>query len=346
MADPRFYRNHGPFTLETVCAKLGLAPPQAGSAMIDDAAGLEGAGPSHFSFFNGAREQKAAFARSRAGFCFVPETGVADAPPNAPEGMTLLPVKSVGHAWAAAVALFYPAHEQVAWPQVAIDPTASIGAGVTLAPHVVIGAGVEIGEGTRIGPGCAIGPGVTIGRDCEIGANVTITHAHVGDQVTLLPGVRIGSPGFGFTSSGAGHMKLPQLGRVIVQDKVEIGANSTVDRGAIGDTVIGEGTKIDNLVQIAHNARTGRHCLIVSQAGMAGSAELGDFVVIAGQVGVADHVHVGSGARIAGQSGLLPHTRYEPGQDYGGMPARPLKEWVRELAAVKALVRQKKKDRP
>ena len=137
-----------------------------------------------------------------------------------------------------------------------------------------------------------------------------------------------------------------RLSNVFGKDKVEIGANSTVDRGAIGDTVIGEGTKIDNLVQIAHNARIGRHCLIVSQAGVAGSAELGDFVVIAGQVGVADHVRIGSGARIAGQSGLLPHTSYEAGQDYGGMPARPLKEWVRELAAVKALVRQKKKDSP
>jgi len=341
MADPRFYRNHGPFSLGTLCAKLVLPAPAAAEASVADVAGLDGAGPQHLSFYNGARDQKAAFARSRAGFCLVPE-GFSEAP----EGITLLPAKSVGHAWAAAAALFYPEHGQACWSETAIDPSAKIGAHVALAPHVVIGAGVEIGEGTRIGPGTAIGPGVTIGRHCEIGAGVTITHAHLGDHVVLKPGVRIGSPGFGFASSGAGHAKLPQLGRAIIQDKVEIGANSTVDRGAIGDTVIGEGTKIDNLVQIAHNARIGRHCVIVSQAGVAGSAELGDFVVIAGQVGVADHVRIGSGARIAGQSGLLPHTSYEAGQDYGGMPARPLKEWVRELAAVKALVRQKKKDMP
>jgi UDP-3-O-[3-hydroxymyristoyl] glucosamine N-acyltransferase len=339
MADPRFYRNQGPVTLGALCAKLELAPPVSPEREISDLAGLEGAGPSHLSFFNGAREQKQAFARSRAGFCLVPDKDT----PDTPDGMTLLPVKSVGHAFAIATTLFYPEHGQALWTDVEIDPSAQIGAGVTLAPHVIIGAGAQIGANTRIGPGCAIGPGVAIGRDCEIGANVTITHAFIGDGVILLPGVRIGAPGFGFASSGAGHVKLPQLGRVIVQDRVEIGANSTVDRGALGDTVIGESTKIDNLVQIGHNARIGRHCFIVSQAGVAGSAVLEDFVIIAGQVGVADHVHIGAGARIAGQSGLLPYTTYEAGADYGGMPARPLKQWVRELSAVKMLARQQKK---
>jgi UDP-3-O-[3-hydroxymyristoyl] glucosamine N-acyltransferase len=338
MADPRFYRNTGPHALGTLCAKLGLPAPTNDSA-VADLAGLDGAGPSHLSFFNGARDQKAAFGRSRAGFCLVPESGVADAP----SGMVLLPVKSVGHAWAAMASHFYPEYGMTQWPKIAVDPTAKIAAGVVLSHNVVVGAGAEIGEGTRIDPGCAIGPGVAIGRNCVIGANVTITHAYIGDGVIVMPGVCIGQPGFGYASSGAGHVALPQLGRVIVQDKVEIGANCTLDRGAIGDTVIGEGTKLDNLVQIAHNARTGRHCFIISQAGMAGSSELGDFVIIAGQVGVADHVRVGSGARIAGQSGLLPHTTYEAGKDYGGMPARPLKEWVRELAAVKKLVRQQKK---
>jgi len=339
MADPRFYRNQGPVTLGALCAKLELAPPSSPDREIYDLAGLEGAGPLHLSFFNGAREQRQAFARSRAGFCLVPAGDVADAP----EGMTLLPTKTVPYVWAAAAYLFYPEHGQSLWPQQQIDPTATIASSATLSHNVVVGAGAQIGEGTRIGPGCAIGPGVAIGRNCEIGANVTITHAYIGDGVVLLPGVRIGQPGFGFASSSGGHVKLPQLGRVIVQDRVEIGANSTVDRGALGDTVIGEGTKIDNLVQIGHNAKTGQHCFIISQAGMAGSSELGDFVIIAGQVGVADHVRVGSGARIAGQSGLLPHTTYEAGVDYGGMPARPLKEWVRELAAVKKLVRQQKK---
>ena len=257
--------------------------------------------------------------------------------------MVLLPVKSVGHAWAAMASHFYPEYGLTHWPQIAVDPSSKIAPGVMLSHNVVVGGGAEIGEGTRIGPGCAIGPGVAIGCNCVIGANVTITHAYIGDGVIVMPGVCIGQPGFGYASSGTGHVALPQLGRVIVQDKVEIGANSTVDRGAIGDTVIGEGTKIDNLVQIAHNVRTGRHCIIIGQAGLAGSADLGDFVIIAGQVAVGDHVRVGSGARIAGQSGLLSNTIYEAGKNYGGMPARPLKEWVRELAAVKKLVRQQKK---
>ena len=343
MADPRFYRNHGPVGLGVLCAKLGVTPPPGREGEIADIAGLEGAGVGHLAFFNGARDQAGAFARSRAGFCLVPDKGVQ----NAPEGMVLLPVKSVAHAFAAAAAIFYPEHGQAVWQGgAAIDPTARIGAGAMLAPNVVIGAGVEIGAETRIGPGTAIGPGVAIGRGCEIGANVTITHAYVGDHVMILPGVRIGSPGFGFASSGAGHVKLPQLGRVIVQDNVEIGANSTIDRGALGDTVIGEGTKIDNLVMVGHNVRIGRHCFIISQAGVAGSSELGDFVIIAGQVGVGDHVRIGDGARFAGQAGLPSHTVYEGGKDYGGLPAKPVREWVRDLAAVKALARKTEKKKP
>ncbi len=339
MADPRFYRNTGPHALSALCAKLGLPAPANGYSAVADVAGLDAAGPSHLSFFNGTRDQKAAFSRSGAGFCLVPDRGVADPP----SGMVLLPVKSVGHAWAAMASHFYPEYGLTHWPQIAVDPSSKIAPGVMLSHNVVVGGGAEIGEGTRIGPGCAIGPGVAIGCNCVIGANVTITHAYIGDGVIVMPGVCIGQPGFGYASSGTGHVALPQLGRVIVQDKVEIGANSTVDRGAIGDTVIGEGTKIDNLVQIAHNVRTGRHCIIIGQAGLAGSADLGDFVIIAGQVAVGDHVRVGSGARIAGQSGLLSNTIYEAGKNYGGMPARPLKEWVRELAAVKKLVRQQKK---
>lgn len=339
MADPRFYRNHGPLTVAGVCAKLGIAAPAAADGAIADVASLDGAGPQHLTFFSGARELKDAFARSRAGFCLVPE-----GTEGGPKGMVLLPVKSVGHAYAALAAAFYPESGQSPWPAQAIDPSARIGANVHLAPHVVIGAGAEIGDGTRIGPGCAIGPGVAIGRDCDIGANVTITHAFVGDQVVILPGAQIGQPGFGFVSSGTGHFKTPQLGRVIIQDKVEIGANAAIDRGALGDTVIGEGSKIDNLVMIGHNACVGRHCIIVSQAGLAGSAEIGDFVIMAGQTGVGDHAKVGAGARLAGRAGIPSNTIYEGGTDYGGMPAKPIREWVRELRAIKMLAKQQKKE--
>ncbi|HJR55670.1 MAG TPA: UDP-3-O-(3-hydroxymyristoyl)glucosamine N-acyltransferase [Rhizomicrobium sp.] len=344
MADPRFYRNHGPFSVAEVCAKLGIAAPDEADAgradgTIADVASLDGAGPQHLSFFSGARELKGAFARSKAGFCLVPE-----GTEGGPEGMLLLPVKSVGHAYAAIAAVFYPQSGQALWPAQAIDPSARIAANVQLASNAVIGAGAEIGEGTRIGPGSAIGPGVTIGRDCDIAANVTITHAHIGDQVMMLPGARIGQPGFGFVSSAAGHIKTPQLGRVIVQDKVEIGANTAIDRGALGDTVIGEGTKIDNLVQVGHNVRIGRNCFVISLVGIAGSAEIGNFVVLAGQAGVGDHSKIGDGARFAGRSGIPSHATYEGGLDYGGMPAKPIREWVREMYALKMLLKRQKKE--
>jgi UDP-3-O-[3-hydroxymyristoyl] glucosamine N-acyltransferase len=343
MADPRFFRNHGPFTLGDAAAKLGIALPGGAdaAAVIADLASLDGAGPQHIAFFSGVREQREVFARSRAGFCLVP---VGDSTPM-PEGMVRLEVKSVPHAWAAIANAFYPESGQALWPKEPIAASARIGEGVQLAPGVVIGEGVEIGAGTRIGPGTAIGPGVAIGRDCDIGAHVTITHAYVGDGVMILPGAQIGQPGFGFASSAAGHIKTPQLGRVIVQDRVEIGANTTIDRGALGDTVIGEGTKIDNLVMIGHNVHIGRNCFVIALVGIAGSAEIGNFVVIAGQAGVGDHSKIGDGARFAGRAGIPSNTVYEGGTDYGGMPAKPVREWVREMYALKTLLKRQDKEK-
>jgi UDP-3-O-[3-hydroxymyristoyl] glucosamine N-acyltransferase len=208
---------------------------------------------------------------------------------------------------------------------------------------VVIGPQVEVGEGTKIGPNAVIGPGVMIGRHCMIGANVTITHSYLGDKVVVLPGAQIGQGGFGFASSASGHAKVPQLGRVILQDRVEVGACTTIDRGALGDTVIGEGTKIDNLVQIGHNCRIGRHCIIVGQVGMSGSCELGDFVVLGGQVGLADHVQIGDGARLAARSAVAPGY-LAGGADYGGAPAIPVKQWRRQMAAFALLGRRRKRD--
>jgi UDP-3-O-[3-hydroxymyristoyl] glucosamine N-acyltransferase len=189
-----------------------------------------------------------------------------------------------------------------------------------------------------------IAAGVTIGRGCEIGSNVTIAYAHVGDRVTILPGAQIGQPGFGFASSGAGHLKIPQLGRVIIQDSVEIGAATTIDRGALSDTVIGEGTKIDNLVQIGHNVQIGRHCVLVSQVGIGGSSVIEDFAVLGGQVGIADHVHVGPGARLAARAACVSGQVLAGGQDYGGVPAKPIREWLREVHAVSRLARRRKQD--
>jgi UDP-3-O-[3-hydroxymyristoyl] glucosamine N-acyltransferase len=177
-----------------------------------------------------------------------------------------------------------------------------------------------------------IGRGTTVGRNCEIGSQVGLRFAHIGDDVVIQSGAQLGGSGFGFASGARGHSKIPQLGRVIVQDRVEIGANSTIDRGALADTVIGEGSKIDNLVQIGHNTAVGRHCVIVGQTGISGSVVLGDFVVIGGMVGIADHVVIGAGARVAARAGVTRDL--EGGRDYGGFPAKPVAEWRREMATL------------
>ncbi len=222
-------------------------------------------------------------------------------------------------------------------PGAMIHPTARLEAGVVVDPGVVIGPGAEIGSGTIVAAGAVIGPGVRIGRDGAIGPHVSLVHALLGNRVIVHAGVRIGQDGFGFELGRMKHAKVPQIGRVIIQDDVEIGANSTVDRGHVLDTVIGEGTKIDNLVQIAHNVEIGRHCIIVSQVGISGSAKLGDFVMLGGQVGVNNHVTVGSGAQIAATS--IVKDDVPEGARWGGRPAKPVRDWFREIAAVERLAR-------
>lgn len=351
MADPRFFENLGPFTLAQICEKAGIAIPVGadGAREFFDLADLAGSDSRHLTFFSGKAGLRDAFAASRAGACLVPDfsAGRGGKRPDAPEGMVVLACASVSNAFAAIAAMFYPSHSQPVWPQggAAISPDARIGRNVTLACGVAVGAGAEIGDGCRIGPGTVIGPGVAIGKNCEIGANVSISHAYVGDRVIMLPGARIGQPGFGFASTGADYLKIPQLGRVIVQDDVEIGANTTIDRGALSDTVIGEGSKLDNLIMIAHNCRIGRHCVIAGQTGLAGSVVLEDGVVLAGQVGLGDHSRVGAGARMGARSGTGSAIYLEGGVDYGGAPAKPVREWARELHAVARLGKQRKQDK-
>lgn len=342
MADPRFYDNRGPFTLADVCKHANVALPDGadGAAQIFDLATLDGAGEKHLTFCVGKTAAKA-LAATKAGFCFMNKDAAGLAHPAA---MTAIPCESANHAFAAALALFYPEHSLAIWAQqAAIDPSAKIAPDVQLAPGVIVGPHAEIGERTVLGPNCVIGRGVAIGRDCVIGSNVSICNSYLGDGVLVLPGAQIGQPGFGFASGTGGHIKIPQIGRVIVQDKVEIGACTTIDRGAIGDTVIGEGTKIDNLVQIGHNTHIGRHCVIVAQVGISGSCEIGDFVVLGGQVGVADHATLGAGARFSAKSGITPG-EWAGGQDYGGYPARLMKDWRRETATIALMARRKKKD--
>jgi UDP-3-O-[3-hydroxymyristoyl] glucosamine N-acyltransferase len=342
MADPRFFENHGPFFLRDICSRAGVQLPKHanGDLAINDVATLDSARSRDISFCAG-KEGARLLASTKAAACFIGnDVGSVVTPP----GTLGVPCGSATYAIGSVLRDFYPDNGLGVLAQVAgVDPSASIAQDVTLAPGVVVGEGAEIGRGTKVGANAFIGKGVTIGQDCEIGANVSIQCALIGDNAWILSGAQIGSPGFGFASGRTGHTKIPQVGRVIIQDKVEVGACSTIDRGMLGDTVIGEGTKIDNLVQIGHNTRIGRHCIIVSQVGISGSCEIGDFVVFGGQAGVADHVSIGDGARFAGRSGVYPGT-LAGNQDYGGVPARPIKQWLREVAMINKLGKARRKN--
>ena len=213
-----------------------------------------------------------------------------------------------------------------------IDPTARLEAGVVVEPLAIIGANAEIGAGTRIGAGAIIGQGVKIGRNCSIAGGASVLCAFLGNHVIIHNGARIGQDGFGYAPGPRGMIKIVQIGRVIIQDNVEIGANATIDRGTMDDTVIGEGTKIDNQVQIGHNVKIGRHCAIVSQVGIAGSTVIGDGVQIGGQAGLNGHINIGSGVQIAAKSGVVQSI--PAGERYGGIPARPIKDFLRESAEI------------
>jgi UDP-3-O-[3-hydroxymyristoyl] glucosamine N-acyltransferase len=340
MADPRFFRAVGPFTVAEIAAATGAEIGGAANVglSLQGVAPLETAGPHELSFFHNAK-YAGALAISRAGAAFLPP-GQAG---RAPSAMTLLLTPDPYLAYAKAAGRFHPRARQPAGiaESAVIDPSALLGAGIAISHHVVIEAGAEIGAGTEIGPGSVIGRGVVIGRDCLIGSQVTISHAVIGDRVTLFPGVRIGQDGFGFAPDPKGYVKIPQLGRVLIGDDVEIGANTTIDRGSGPDTEIGAGSMIDNLVQIGHNTVLGRGCILAAQTGISGSCKLGDFVQLGGQVGLAGHLTIGSRATLVAQSGVMRDV--PPATVYAGTPAVPKRQWHRQTAILDRLATKKDK---
>ena len=326
MPDIRFFEFLGPVALaelvEATGAELLRAPDP--SLSIATVAPLGRAGPDAVGFL-GDRRYVGELKVTAAGACLVsPDYAAA-----APDGVAVLVTREPQAAYARAA--FRLHRERRLDPDdPRIHPEAELEDGVRLGHGVVIGAGARIGAGTEIGPNSVVGPGVAIGRNCRIGANVVLSNALIGDRVHIFSGATIGEAGFGVGASRNGVIDMPQLGRAILQDGVTVGACSCIDRGAWDDTVIGENTKIDNLVQIAHNVRLGRNCVLAAQVGISGSVTVGDGVQFGGRAGIADHLDIGAGARIAAAAGVMKNV--PAGETWAGAPARLLRRFMRETA--------------
>jgi UDP-3-O-[3-hydroxymyristoyl] glucosamine N-acyltransferase len=303
------------------------------SRPIETVASLDLADPLSVSFCAG-REHAGALGATSAGACFVVPAMAEAVPPGCAALVTPLPQAAMAVAAEHLVRV-----RRHLGDQPAIHPSAEFEAGVTLGPGVVVGPGAQIGRGTWIGAGAVIGPGVAIGREGWIGARAVIGFALIGDRVRVHAGAVIGEPGFGAAAGPRGIVDLPQLGRVILQDAVTVGANACIDRGAFEDTVVGENTKIDNLVQIAHNVTIGRNCLLAAYTGISGSTVVEDGCIFGGRAGISDHIVIGKGARVAAAAGVMKNV--PAGESWGGSPARPVKLWLRETALLARLARRR-----
>ncbi|MGC1562642.1 MAG: UDP-3-O-(3-hydroxymyristoyl)glucosamine N-acyltransferase [Bradyrhizobium sp.] len=336
MEKSRFFERPSGLTVAEIITLTGAETGELAllSHRITGVAPVDLAGPSDLTFIESSKFVDA-LATTRAVACLMPPRFEE----RAPEGLIVLRTKEPYRAFVTVHRQLYP---QSLYPTslfetvgiyhgATIHPTARLESDVTVDPGAVIGPRAEIGGGSVIAAAAVIGPDVLIGRNCKIGAGCSITHALIGDRVIIHPGCRIGQDGFGYTTD-AGQQKIPQTGRVIIQNDVEIGAATTIDRGGIRDTVIGQASKIDNLCQIGHNVVIGRHCIVVAQSGLSGSVTLEDYAVLGGSVGLAPHVTIGRGARVAARSGIMHDV--PPGETWGGYPAKPSRQWMREISTL------------
>jgi UDP-3-O-[3-hydroxymyristoyl] glucosamine N-acyltransferase len=336
MPDRRFFEHAGPFTLGELARTGGAeVDPSQADRLIYRAAPLVRSDERSISFFSD-RRYLADLAVTGAGAVFVGP----DFHESVPPGVAALVTREPQAAWAKTAQRLHPAIPLIG--QELVNPTAVLEDGVLLGPGVVIGAGARIGRGTVVGASTVIGPGVSIGRDCQIGSSSYIGFALIGDRVRVAAGAIVGEAGFGVAGSSKGAVDVPQLGRAI-QDGVTIGANTCIDRGAFNDTVIGENTKIDNMVQVAHNVVLGRNCILAAHTGLSGSVSVGDGVMFGGRAGVADHLTIGDGARIAAAAGIMKDV--PAGETWAGFPAKPIRQWLRESAWLSKQAKSRDEDR-
>jgi UDP-3-O-[3-hydroxymyristoyl] glucosamine N-acyltransferase len=335
IGDARFFARSGPHLLATVAEAAGGTAPGV-DLLLTGIAPLPAAGPCEVSFLDN-RRYAAALEATSAGAVIVHPDMLA----RVPAGTVPIATANPSEGWARVAALFHPAPppRPGAHPTAFVAEGARVDASAEVGPFALIGAGAEVGARCRIGPHAAVGKGVVLGPDCRVGAHASLSHAVLGARVYVYPGARIGQEGFGFARTEAGFLSVPHLGRVVLGDEVEVGANTTIDRGSTGDTVIGAGSRLDNLVQIGHNVRLGRCCVVVAQVGIAGSTVLGDFVQVGGQAAIAGHLSVGQGAGIGAQAGVMSDV--PAGAEVVGSPAQPRREFFRQVAVLRRMARQR-----
>jgi UDP-3-O-[3-hydroxymyristoyl] glucosamine N-acyltransferase len=319
-------------TADQIASILGGKLTGDGSREIRDVAGLEEAGPDALTYADGEKALQQA-ATANAGLILVPAGAAL-------EGKTTLAVSHPKLAFIRAAGALHPAavYPPGVHSSAVIAPGVLLPADASVGPHVVIERGAKIYDGTRLSAGVFVGEGVHIGAHCVLHPHVTLYPGTViRNRVILHAGVVVGSDGFGYVFAEGRQHKFPQLGKVIIEDDVEIGSNSTIDRGSLGTTVIGQGSKIDNLCQIAHNVKIGRHCVIAAQVGISGSTDIGDYVVLGGQVGIADHVRLEDHVMIGGAGAVFPGKVIRKGSAVWGNPVRPLAEYKRINACLSRL---------